>query len=216
MTHSMMKWWFRAVIAVALVAYAALAKADGPGPLELGVATGYMRGHGPAAGRMMPNLQDLAGDGAAIAVELGWRIDPRWMAGTYFEVGRLASGSQETDGMTSLAAGIQGQVHLAPASRLDPWFGLGAGWRGLELEHAAGTHMMQGLDLARVQLGVAYRVSDRLAVAPTVGISFTRMLSEKRPGTGSYSDIEQRRTGHFVLAGVAGRFDVLGGSATRD
>jgi hypothetical protein len=113
--------------------------------------------------------------------------------------------------MNSVAAGIEGQLHLAPTARLDPWIGFGFGWRGLWLEHSAGTHAMQGLDLARLEVGLDYRVSDRLAVAPTVGLAFTQLLSEKRPGASGYSDIEDRKTGHFLFAGVNGRFDVLGG-----
>jgi hypothetical protein len=202
--------WFQLAVAVALVAYATLTRADEPCPLELDVATGYTQGHGPAAGGMMPGLEDLAGGGGALRLGVGWRIAPRWTAGTYFEASRLGSGEQGTDGMTSFAAGLQGQLHLAPASRLDPWIGLGAGWRGLWLEHAAGTHVLQGLDLARVEAGLDWRVSDRLAVAPVVGLSFTEMLSEKGPGASGYSDVQDRDIGQVLFVGVNGRFDVFG------
>lgn len=215
MNRRLMKSWFQAVVALAFAAFAALARADGPGPLELGVAIGYTRGHGAAAGGMMPELQDLAGNGGTVRVDVGWRIDPRWMVGTYTEVGRLAAGKQGTDGMTSVAAGIQGQLHLAPAGRVDLWIGVGTGWRGLWLDHEVGTHVMQGIDLARVQVGLDYRVSERLAVAPVVGLSVTELLSEKRPGASGYSDVEDRKTGHFLFAGVSGRFDVLGAPERR-
>lgn len=158
----------------------------------------------PAAGEMMPDLQDLAGNGASLQIGVGQRIDARWLVGTYAELGRLASGDEGSDGMTSAAAAIQGQIHLDPSARLDPWIALGAGWRALWLGHTAGTHVLQGLDLARMQVGVDYRVSDGLAIAPTVGIAATQLLSEKRPGARSYSDIEDRKTGHFVFAGVSG------------
>jgi hypothetical protein len=209
MTRRIMKSGFQAVVAVALLGFAALTRGDEPGSLELGVATGFTRGHGPAAGGMMPELQDLAGNGGALRLDVGWRLDRRWLAGTYFEVGRLGSGEQGTDGMTSVAAGIHGQLHLAPAARLDPWVGLGAGWRGLWLEHASGTHVLQGLDLARLELGLDYRVSEALAVAPTLGLAFTEMLSEKRPGASGYSDVQDRKIGHYLFAGVSGRFDVF-------
>ncbi len=216
MTRRMMKNGFQAIVALALIAYATMARSQDPGPLELGVTAGFTRGHGPAAGGMMPDLQDLAGNGASIQVDVGWRVDARWLVGTYVELGRLAAGDEGTDGMTSAAAGLQAQLHLAPAARLDPWIGLGAGWRGLWLDHGAGTHVLQGLDLARIQLGLDYRVSDRLAIAPTLGLAVTQLLSEKPPGASRYTDIEDRRTGHFLFAGLRGRFDVLGGGATRN
>lgn len=211
MTRSMMKNGFQVAVAVALLAYATLTRAEGPGPLELGASVGFTRGHGPAAGGMMPDLQDLAGNGASARVDVGWRVDSRWLVGTYVETGRLASGDAGTDGMTSVGAGVQAQLHLAPAARHDPWIGVGAGWRGLWLEHAAGTHVLQGLDLARIEVGLDHRVSDRLAIAPTIGLAVTRLLSEKGPGASGYSDLEDRKTGHFLFAGVRGRYDVLGG-----
>ncbi len=76
-----------------------------------------------------------------------------------------------------------------------------------------GTHVMQGIDLARLQVGLDYRVSDRLAVAPVLGFAMTELLSERRPGASGYSDVEDRKIGHFVFAGVSGRFDVLGASS---
>ncbi len=215
MTRKMMKSGLQAAVALALIAYATLTRAQGPGPLEVGASVGFMRGHGPAAGGMMPDLQDLAGNGASVRVDVGWRLDSRWLVGTYVETGRLASGDAGTDGMTSVAAGLQAQLHLAPAARLDPWIGLGAGWRGLWLEHAAGTHVLQGFDLARIQVGLDHRVSDRLAIAPTVGVAVTTLVSEKRPGASGYSDVEDRKTGHFLFAGVSGRFDVLGAGGAR-
>jgi hypothetical protein len=201
--------WFPAAIAALLAAFATLARADGPGPLELAVATGYSRGLGPSAGGM-PELQHLAGDGAALRLEAGWRVDPRWTVGLYYEGALLAGGHEGTDGMTASAAGIQGQLHLRPLAKLDPWVGLGFGWRGLWLDHGSGTHVLQGLDLARLQVGVDYRLSRRVSLAPTVGLALTELLSEKRPGATGFMDIEDREIGTFVFAGLSGRFDVLG------
>lgn len=201
--------------AAALAALAPHARAADPGPIELGVSTGYTRGVGRAAGMMMPTLQDLAGHGGAVKVDVGWRLDPTFLVGVYVEADRLGRAERGTEGMTGAAAGVQAQLHLDAGSTLDPWIGVGTGWRGLWLEHAAGTHALQGLDLARVQLGLDYRVSRRLHLAPTVGITLTELLSEKRPGAAGYSDLEERRTGSFLFAGVSGRFDVLGGDPER-
>lgn len=209
MTHTTTKSWLRAAAVTLLAGLATLARPeDVPGPLEISVGTGYTRGIGPAGG-MMPELQHLAGNGGALRLEVGWRIDPRWLVGAYWEGARFAHGHEGTDGMTGGAAGVQAQLHVLPAARLDPWVGLGAGWRGLWLDHGRGTHAMQGLDIARVQVGVDYRVSRGLSVAPTVGVALTELLSEKRPGATSYMDIEDRKVGTFVFAGVTGRMDVL-------
>jgi hypothetical protein len=202
---------FLAIAALALSALAPVARADGPGPLEIAIGTGFVHGHGPAAGGMMPEVQDLAGSGAAVRGELGWRIDARWLVGAYCEADAFAGGDAGTDRASGGAAGVQGQFHVSPAARVDPWVGVGAGWRVLAVEHDAGTHVLQGLDLARLQVGLDYRVSPRLAVAPSVGVAFTEYLSEKVPGASSFRDLEDRKVGAYVFAGVSGRVDVLGG-----
>jgi hypothetical protein len=214
MNHMTMKSWFPATAAFLVAAFTPLARADDPGPLELSVGTGYTRGIGPAGGQM-PELQHLAGNGGALRVEAGWRIDPRWMVGLYQETSLHAGGHEGTDGMTAVGAGLQAQLHLSPLSNLDPWVGVGFGWRGLWLDHNQGTHVMQGLDLARVQIGVDHRVSRSVRVAPTIGVALTELLSEKRPGSSGYRDIEDRKIGTFVFAGITGRLDVLGGASDR-
>ena len=50
----------------------------------------------------------------------------------------------------------------------------------LELGVGIGHH--QGLDLARVQVGVDYRLAENFSVAPTVGVSLTEFLSQEPAG----------------------------------
>jgi hypothetical protein len=214
MKRRIVKSWFQLVVASSLIAFATLARADVPGPLEIAVGTGYTRGLGSAGGRM-PGLQHLAGDGGALRLEIGWRIDPRWMIGVYQEGALFAAGHEGTDGMTASAAGVQGQFHVRPLAALDPWIGVGFGWRGLWLDHGMGTHSMQGLDLARLQVGVDYRVSPRFSLAPVVGVSATEILKEKRPGATSYANVSDRKVSAFVFAGLSGRMDILGGWSPR-
>ncbi len=114
--------------------------------------------------------------------------------------------------MTASATGVQGQFHVQPLAALDPWVGLGFGWRGLWIDHGMGTHAMQGLDLVRLQVGVDYRVSPRFSIAPVLGVTATEFLKEKRPGATSYANVSDRKVSTFVFAGLSGRMDILGGS----
>jgi hypothetical protein len=211
MKRSIVKSWLQLAFALSLVAFATLARADGPGPLEVSIGTAYTRGVGSPGGTMH-GLQHLAGNGGALRLEVGWRIDPRWMVGCYQEGALFDAGHEGTDGMTASAAGVQAQFHARPFAALDPWVGLGFGWRGIWIDHGMGTHAMQGLDLARLQVGVDYRVSPRFSVAPVLGVAATELLKEKRPGAGSYSSISDRKVSAFVFAGLSGRMDIFGGS----
>lgn len=211
MKRRMVKSWFQLAVALSLLALATPARADGPGLLEVSIGTAYTRGLGSPGGTMH-GLQHLAGSGGALRLEVGWRIDPAWMVGLYQEGALFDAGHEETDGMTGSAAGIQAQFHARPFATLDPWVGLGLGWRGIWIDHGMGTHAMQGLDLARFQVGVDYRVSPRFSVAPVLGVAATEFLKEKRPGATSYANVSDRKVSAFVFAGLSGRMDILGGS----
>ncbi len=197
------------LVALSLVGVAALGRADDGSALEIEVGTAYAQGVGSAAGGTMPTLQSLAGGGGALREEVGWRIDRRWMVGVYHENVLLAAGDVTgTDRVSGHALGLEGRLHLAPSARVDPWIGLGAGWRSLAIDHAGGTHELQGVDLARVQVGADWRLSRSFGVAPVLGVSVTEFLSEKRPGARDAMDLADRGVGAFLYAGVAGRFAI--------
>ncbi|HET8541121.1 MAG TPA: hypothetical protein VFL83_14700 [Anaeromyxobacter sp.] len=209
MHRSWVKSGFQVAVAVALAGYAVLGRADPGSALEIAVGTAYTQGVGAAAGGGMPTLQTLAGGGGTLRVDVGWRIDRRWMVGAYHENVLLAAGDVPgTDRVTGHALGLQGQLHLAPSTRLDPWVGLGCGWRSLSIDHGMGTHELRGLDLARVEVGLDWRLSPSFGVAPAVGVAVTELLSEQRPGESGWMDLEDRSVGAFVFAGVSGRFDL--------
>ena len=188
---------------------AAHAQDDAPGtpsPFELSVGLGYGQGIGPV-GHVVPRLQDLGGPGGQFFVSGGWRIDPRWLLGAYAELGVYDSGNLSgTDQALSLAAGVEGQYHFRPYRRQDPWLGLGFGWRGYWSDRGVGFYKLQGLDLARVRLGVDYRMTPTFAAGPVLGFTVTDMLWSSPPQGSGYDEINGKKINTFVFAGFAGRF----------
>jgi hypothetical protein len=69
---------------------------------------------------------------------------------------------------------------------------------------------LQGLDLARVQLGVDYRVTRDVAISPVIGGSLGLFVSQDSPMTNGYTEIADKKVNFTGFAGLAGRFD-LGG-----
>jgi hypothetical protein len=178
--------------------------------LELGVASGYTQGGGKLGGTM-GNLEDIAGAGGAVEVSAAYRIIPNLSLGVY---GQFSS-NQHGDLLNSdtnifgAAAGIQAVVHARPASSVDPWLSVGGGWRGLWLDPTSGkTTSLQGFDLARVQIGVDYRVSKQVSIAPVVGGNLTMYVSEDSPMTTAYTEIADKKVNLTGFAGLAGRFDL--------
>ena len=180
--------------------------------LELGVATGYTQGVGPIGGGMQ-HVEDVSRAGGAVEIDAMYRINPTFAVGGYgsfstYSTGDHISGSTDVFGAT---AGIQAAAHLRPERSVDPWVSLGTGWRGLWLTpNASKNTSLQGLELARLQIGVDYRVSKDVAISPVVGGSLNMFVSQDSPMTSSYSEISDKKVNFIGFAGLAGRFD-LGG-----
>jgi hypothetical protein len=180
--------------------------------VEIGVATGYSQGGGKL-GSTMSNLEDVAGPGAAVEVDLGYRIIPNLSVGAYgtfaqYQHGDLINDSTNVYGAT---AGVQATLHLRPDRSIDPFVSLGTGWRGLWMNPDQGkVTSLQGFELARLQIGADYRVSKDIAIAPVIGGSLSMFVSQDSPMTTDYTEIQDKKVNFTGFAGLAGRFD-LGG-----
>jgi hypothetical protein len=180
--------------------------------LELGVAGGYAQGVGPI-GSGMQHVDDISKAGGAVELSAMYRINPTFAVGAYGSLSTYANGdriSDQTD-LLGATAGIQAAAHLRPDRSVDPWVTLGTGWRGLWLSPDSGKNTsLQGLELARLQVGVDYRVSDDVAIAPVIGGSLNMFVSQDSPMTANYTEITDKKVNFIGFAGLAGRFDIGG------
>jgi len=183
---------------------------------EISVGTGYSQGSGKLGGSA-GSLEDIAGPGGAIEVDLGYRIVPQLSVGAYgtfskYQHGDNLASSTDVFGAT---AGVQAAWHFRPDASIDPWVSLGTGWRGLWLNPDGGkVTSLQGLELARLQIGADYRVTEDIAIAPVVGGSLNLFVSEDSPMTNDLTEIHDKKVNFTGYAGLSGRFD-LGGSRRR-
>jgi hypothetical protein len=182
------------------------------GALEISIGTGYSQGVGKVGGGMN-DLQDLAGPGGSVELGLGYRIVPNLMIGAYGSVSTYQEGDalDPTTNVYGATAGIQAALHARPHRSVDPWVSLGTGWKGMWLDPRDGkTTSLQGLELARLQLGVDYRVSEDISISPMIGASLGMFVSQDSPMTTDRTTIESKEVNFTGFAGMAGRFD-LGG-----
>ncbi len=107
--------------------------------LEIGAGFGYSQGVGNV-GNGVRSLTDSGSAGVSGELDLGWRIDPHWLVGTYGTVAWLSRGDAPGNAFNNwtATAGLQGNYHFLPGENLDPWIGLGAGWRGYFVNMARG------------------------------------------------------------------------------
>ena len=180
--------------------------------LEIGVGTGYSQGAGKLGGNM-GSLEDVSGPGGLVELDLGYRIIPELSIGAYGTFSKFQRGddlANDTD-VLGATAGIQAVWHFRPDRSVDPFVSLGGGWKGLWLDPGTGkTTSLQGLELARLQLGADYRVSKDVAIAPVIGGSLSMFLSQDTPMTADLTEINDKEVAFTGFAGLSGRFD-LGG-----
>jgi outer membrane protein W len=180
--------------------------------LEITLGAGYAQGFGDI-GASQRSLSDLSSAGGEINLGVGYRLDKRFMVGAYgsgskYSTGDFTSGAD----IWSATAGVQGNVHFLPDNEWDPWLGLGTGWRGHWVKNASGTDSRHGWDIARLQVGVDYRVSPEFAMAPYVGAGLTTFFTQQLAGQQSFSNVHSPDVNLWVFAGLQGRFDLFGTS----
>jgi hypothetical protein len=179
---------------------------------EIGVGTGYTQGGGKLGGSM-GSLEDVSGPGGIVEVDLGYRLIPELSIGAYGTFSKFQKGDQVASGTDVLGAtaGIQAAWHFRPDRSVDPFVSLGGGWKGLWLDPGTGkTTSLQGLELARLQIGADYRVSKDVAIAPVIGGSLSMFISQDSPMTADLTEINDKQVNFTGFAGLSGRFDVGG------
>jgi hypothetical protein len=153
---------------------------------EQGLAVGFRTGVGFAMGKAY-SLQG-AGDTSLASFEggqwpfwfdLGWRFNPNWYAGIWYQFGMTHPPNatcQSCDG-NDQRFGIQAHYHIMPTQLVDPWVGLGIGYEVARLnqgnsasqgETSVIAHGFQYLDL---QLGADLRFSKVVPFGPYLDFS---------------------------------------------
>jgi hypothetical protein len=180
--------------------------------IEFGLGGGYAQGVGDIGGSS-PTLTELTHGGGEIQLNIGYRWNPNWLFGIYGTGGKYNTGNNTPDGSDaySATAGVQANYHILPGQQWDPWVGLGVGWRGHWISKPNGTDSRHGMDIARLQVGVDYKVSPEFAISPFVGASATMFFTQSLAGqAGGFSNINDPNVNFFFTGGVMGRFDVMG------
>jgi hypothetical protein len=156
-------------------------------------------------------IQDFAGAGLQLGLDLGYRLSPMFALGVY---GTFAEYNNQTalDGANfrSVTAGIQGAWHMRPFRSIDPWVTLGSAWRGnWYVPEVGGITSIQGWQLARLQVGADFRLAREIALGPYVAGDVNLMFSERLPNT-DFRGFDGTPTYASFTAGVLGRFDIGG------
>lgn len=180
--------------------------------LEIAIGGGYLQGVGDIAG-VGPRIQDLSGPGGTAELKVGYRATPNLAFGGYGTFSQFATGDDVLGGtdVRGATAGGFAEWHFRPTQSVDPWVGLSSGWRGLWLSPDSGKNTsIQGWEIARVQLGVDYRISPEVAIGPVIGASVNTFFTEDSPATNGFTNISDPHANWLFFAGLQARFDAFG------
>jgi hypothetical protein len=178
--------------------------------VELTVGTGYAQGFGNVASGQ-PALTDIGTAGGAVQLGAGYRLIPELTLGVYGSGAMFGRGDQadSSANLYSATAGIQADWHfLRAAHEWDPWVSLGTGWRGYWVHTDQNETSMHGWEIAKLELGVDYRIAPAVSISPVVGADLSMFFTEKMPQSNEYRNISNPNVNTFLFAGVLGRFDV--------
>jgi outer membrane protein W len=183
------------------------------GAIELAFGANYLQGNGALTGQSATAFDNTGREGVGVDLSAGLRFTPRLSAAVYGSLGHFnaASGALGASSWNT-SLGVQGLFHFAPGDQLDPWISAGTGWTANFQSAAGGTNARHGFEVARLQMGVDYRVNQQLSIAPVVGASISTLLTESLATGGGFHSVADTRIHAAAFAGVAGRFD-LGGAA---
>jgi hypothetical protein len=179
--------------------------------LEVAVGAGYIQGRGGAGS--LGTVEDITGPGGNLELQLGLRAIPQLSLGLYGTLARFRNGDVFMDGsrVHGATAGIQAVWHGRTSRSVDPWIGLGAGWRGLWFTPSgAAASSIHGIELVRLQLGIDYRFTRWFAIAPILGVSATLFLREGADMAPELTEVRDNRLNLYGFTGILGRFDIGG------
>jgi hypothetical protein len=178
--------------------------------VELTIGTGYEQGFGNIQANQS-SLTELGQAGGAVQTSVGYRILPQLTLSLYGSFAEFARAGQVDSSahLYSVAAGVQSDWHFLPGgSEFDPWLSLGSGWRGYWVNQNAGNSTDQGMELAKLQVGVDYRIDRAVAISPVVGADLTTFFTQQTPGSNGWTNISSPQVNTFFFAGLQGRFDI--------
>jgi hypothetical protein len=179
--------------------------------IEVAIGAGYTQGVGGAGSA--GSVEDLTGPGGNVEAQLGVRLTPKLSVGAYGTLARFRHGDVFADGsrVFGATAGVHAVWHSRESRSIDPWVSVGIGWRGLWFSPidtmATSVH---GLEIVRLQLGIDYRFTPWLAIAPVIGASASVFLVEHGAALEGLTAVHDNRLNMYGFTGVLGRFD-LGG-----
>jgi outer membrane protein W len=203
---------------------AADSSASAEGKFVLGLRLGYALPVGSLAEGS--DMSDAISGQFPIWLDIGYMVTPNVMLGAY---GQYAFGSvagqiktlcdqNSAAGISCSASdirfGLQGQYHISPSEKFDPWLGLGVGYELMKVGVSGGgqeaSTTASGFEFANLQAGADFKVVPKFVFGPFLSFSLGQYGSTSNSGAGAAQspggDIPNKALHEWLTFGVRGAF----------
>jgi hypothetical protein len=212
-----------AAAAIALASFSA--HADEQRGLAVGVRTGVGLPLGTAYSTPDTSLATFTGAMLPFWFDLGYRIDPNWYVGAWYQFGvTRPSGSYCTAGSGTSGSscdgsdqrfGLNAHYHIMPTQTVDPWVGLGIGYEttrvNFELPSATEvSNVASGFQFLDLQLGADLRFAEKIPFGPWLDFSLGKYSSYSRRDFNANSVSVDGGGGmhEWLTLGIRGQFNL--------
>lgn len=199
--------------------------------VEIGVRTGYAFAAGRTgalSGGTDRDVSDWMYAQWPIWIDAGYRMNPTWYVGGYFQYGFGFVNDEQTGCSNSrwdcsasdTRVGLMARYQFAPQARFAPWVGYGFGYewekRSVRLSQVGSTSTdrttWSGFEFANIQIGADYAIASRFVIAPFISLSFgqfRRRSDSMTDGSSSLSNddsLATRSIHEWILLGMRAAF----------
>jgi len=186
---------------------------------KLGLSAGY----GTPFGAISPGdtLDQIGDHEIPIALDAGYMVSKHLLLGVYGQYGLIGGNCDPSSSCSvhDIHVGIEGQYHFEPGKPIDPWVGLGVGYESLSYSASSGADTrslrFSGVELARVQVGVDFKLADAFTLGPVLSGSIdesSRLHFESKgngfPPNAGDEDVQSARPHGWLTIGVKGSFGI--------
>lgn len=194
--------------------------AAAPGKIFVGLRLGYGLPMGDAA--KDSKLSDTFKGMIPIWLDLGYMVTQNVMVGLYGQYAfasvadKVCTSGADCSG-SSMRFGVQGQYHILPAEKINPWVGLGIGYEMSSIKASGGggeaTIGMKGMEYVNIQGGADFKLNPAVGIGPFLSFSLGKYGSSKITATGmpdQSQDIPSDQTAmhEWLTLGVRGAFNL--------
>jgi hypothetical protein len=205
---------------------------DGPAPwiaVEFGVRLAFGFPFGGLDGANGDSLDQVVNNmPVPLWLDGGVRLASHWYVGGYFTYGLTALSDKDFGGnckqpgvgcsSNDIRLGVNGQYHVLPDGRFDPWFGAGFGYEWFSATESPGNTTFHsgfsGWEFLNLQAGLDFRLLDgALGIGPFMAFTIDQYSSQSIPdpngdGGTTGQSVSNQALHEWLLFGARGDFDL--------